>query len=137
MARYSHINDVIDNLPDEIADAQYVIDRSQAKIAEGEAEAGRILAEARSMRQCWPSTARWSEWPSSRPTSCSRRPRRTAELRRETDQFIDQRMASFESVLHKTASQVKTAGPGADAWLSAAASTAPGWPKSDERAYAE
>ena len=30
-------------------------------------------------------------------------------LRRETDQFIDQRMASFESVLHKTASQVKTA----------------------------
>ena len=41
------IDDVIDNLPDEIADAQYIIDRSQAKIAEGEAEAGRILAEAR------------------------------------------------------------------------------------------
>jgi hypothetical protein len=32
-----------------------------------------------------------------------------AALRRETDQFIDSRMASFESVLHKTASQVKTA----------------------------
>ena len=41
------IDDVIDNLPDEIADAQHVIDRSQAKIAEGEAEAGRIMAEAR------------------------------------------------------------------------------------------
>ena len=41
------IDDVIDNLPDEIADAQQVIDRSQAKVAEGEAEAGRILAEAR------------------------------------------------------------------------------------------
>jgi hypothetical protein len=32
-----------------------------------------------------------------------------AALRRETDEFIDQRMAGFESVLHKTASQVKTA----------------------------
>ena len=41
------IDDVIDNLPDEIADAQQVIDRSQARVAEGEAEAGRILAEAR------------------------------------------------------------------------------------------
>src|SRR6476619_3892463 len=41
------IDDVIDNLPDEIADAQQVIDRSQAKVTEGEAEADRILAEAR------------------------------------------------------------------------------------------
>jgi hypothetical protein len=32
-----------------------------------------------------------------------------AALRRETDEFIDARMASFESVLHKTASQVRTA----------------------------
>ena len=30
-------------------------------------------------------------------------------LRRETDSFIDARMASFESVLHKTSSQVRTA----------------------------
>ena len=41
------IDDVIENLPDEIADAQQVIDTSASKIAEGEAEAGRILAEAR------------------------------------------------------------------------------------------
>src|ERR687898_647615 len=67
------IDDVIENLPDEIADAQHVLDRSQSKIAEGEAE-----AEA-------------------------------SALRRETDAFIDSRMAGFESVLHKTASQVKTA----------------------------
>jgi len=32
-----------------------------------------------------------------------------AALRRETDEFIDSRMAGFESVLHKTASQVRTA----------------------------
>ena len=42
------IDDVIDNLPDEIADAQRVIDSSAAtRSREGEAEAGRILAEAR------------------------------------------------------------------------------------------
>ncbi len=43
----SAIDDVIDNLPDEIADAQQVLDTSDAKIAEGEAEAKRILADAR------------------------------------------------------------------------------------------
>jgi hypothetical protein len=32
-----------------------------------------------------------------------------AALRREIDEFIDARMASFESVLHKTTSQVRTA----------------------------
>ena len=32
-----------------------------------------------------------------------------AALRKETDLFIDSRMASFESVLHKTSSQVRTA----------------------------
>ena len=31
-----------------------------------------------------------------------------AALRREIDEFIDARMASFESVLHKTVSQVRT-----------------------------
>lgn len=35
--------------------------------------------------------------------------RECEDLRRETDVFIDSRMASFESVLHKTASQVATA----------------------------
>ena len=52
------IDDVIDNLPDEIAEAQSVIDASQAKIAEGEAEAGRILAEAREQA---PTLAKHSE----------------------------------------------------------------------------
>ena len=41
------IDDVIENLPQEIADAQRVVDTSASKVAEGEAEAGRILAEAR------------------------------------------------------------------------------------------
>jgi vacuolar-type H+-ATPase subunit H len=76
------IDEAIGNLPYEIADAQQVIDTSASKIAEGEEEAGRILAEARE---------------------------HAAALRREIDEFIDARMASFESVLHKTTSQVRTA----------------------------
>jgi F0F1-type ATP synthase membrane subunit b/b' len=104
------IDDVIDNLPDEIADAQHVIDRSQAKIAEGEAEAGRILAEAREHAA---SLAQHSEVvrvaEQQADQLITEAQEEAAALRRETDEFIDQRMAGFESVLHKTASQVKTA----------------------------
>ena len=106
----SAIDDVIENLPDEIADAQDIIDRSQAKIAEGEAEAGRILAEAREHAA---KLAQHSEMVRVAEQQAAQM-RADAEedvaaLRRETDQFIDSRMAGFESVLHKTASQVKTA----------------------------
>jgi regulator of protease activity HflC (stomatin/prohibitin superfamily) len=104
------IDDVIENLPDEIAEAQHVVDRAQAKIAEGEAEAGRILADARehAARLAQHSeVVRVAE-------AVAEQLRSDAEdeataLRRETDAFIDSRMAGFESVLHKTASQVKTA----------------------------
>ena len=54
----SAIDEVIDNLPDEISDAQRVIDRSQAKIAEGEAESERLVAKARDEADrglAWPS----------------------------------------------------------------------------------
>jgi len=106
----SAIDDVIENLPDEIAEAQDIIDRSQAKIAEGEAEAGRILAEAREHAA---TLAQHSEMVRVAEQQAAKM-RADAEedvaaLRRETDQFIDSRMAGFESVLHKTASQVKTA----------------------------
>lgn len=104
------IDEVIDNLPDEITDAQRVIDRSQAKIAEGAAESRRLLAEAKDEVD---RLARESE--------IVRAAEKVAEtikadaeaeaqaLRKETDLFIDSRMAGFESVLHKTSSQVRTA----------------------------
>ena len=139
------IDDVIDNLPDEIAEAQSVIDASQAKIAEGEAEAGRIVAEAREhatglaqhseiirvaeeaadaikteagrilaeAREHAASLAQHSEIIRVAEEAAAKLKAEALEeataLRRETDTFIDSRMASFESVLHKTASQVKTA----------------------------
>lgn len=104
------IDDVIENLPDEIADAQHVLDRAEAKIAEGEAEAGRILADARehAARLAQHSeVVRVAEAVAERMRLDAQD--EAAALRRETDAFIDSRMAGFESVLHKTASQVKTA----------------------------
>jgi regulator of protease activity HflC (stomatin/prohibitin superfamily) len=104
------IDDVIENLPQEIADAQRVVDTSASKVAEGEAEAGRILAEARehaaSLAQ-HSEVVRVAEQVAAQVRSEA--DHEAAALRREIDEFIDARMASFESVLHKTASQVRTA----------------------------
>jgi cell division septum initiation protein DivIVA len=106
----SAIDEVIDNLPDEISDAQRVIDRSQAKIAEGEAESERLVAQARdeAARMALESEiVRVAEEKATRIRADAEA--EAQALRKETDLFIDSRMASFESVLHKTASQVKTA----------------------------
>jgi hypothetical protein len=104
------IDGVIQNLPDEIADAQQVIDMSATKIAEGEEEAGRILAEARDHAA---NLAQHSEVVRVAEQQAAgiraEAEHEAAALRREIDEFIDARMASFESVLHKTTSQVRTA----------------------------
>jgi regulator of protease activity HflC (stomatin/prohibitin superfamily) len=104
------IDDVIENLPDEIADAQRVIEMAAYKIAEGEAEAGRIMAEARDHAA---SLAQHSEVVRVADQVAAQMraeaDEEAAALRRETDEFVDARMASFESVLHKTVSQVRTA----------------------------
>ena len=104
------IDDALRSLPDEIADAQAVIDRSDSKIAEGESEGDRIVGEARERAS---ELARQSEIvrmaEELAATIRAEAEEEAAALRRETDIFIDGRMASFESVLHKTASQVKTA----------------------------
>lgn len=106
----SAIDEVIDHLPDELGDAQRVIDRSSAKIAEGEAERERLVAAAKDEAA---RLARESEIVLT-AESMAKQILADAELeasalRQETDRFIDSRMASFESVLHKTSSQVRTA----------------------------
>ena len=104
------IDDVIDNLPDEIADAQQVIEVTKNRIAEAESEAAQILAEAREHAA---SLAQHSEIIRVAARAAAELTEKAEEeaaaLRRETDAFVDSRMATFESVLHKTASQVKTA----------------------------
>lgn len=104
------IDDVIDNLPDEIAEAQSLLDRAASKIAEGEAEAGRILADAREHAAQLAQHSEVVRVANDQAAQLIAEAEQEATaLRRETDEFIDQRMAGFESVLHKTASQVKTA----------------------------
>jgi hypothetical protein len=106
----SAIDEVIDNLPDEITDAQRVIDRSEAKIAEGEAESQRLVAEARDEAARLALESEIVRVAQEKAAKIEAEAELEAQaLRKETDLFIDSRMASFESVLHKTASQVKTA----------------------------
>jgi cell division septum initiation protein DivIVA len=106
----SAIDEVIDNLPDEISDAQRVIDSSEAKIAEGEAESKRLVARARDEARRMALESEIVRVAEEKAAAIRAEAEAEAQaLRQETDRFIDSRMASFESVLHKTASQVKTA----------------------------
>ena len=104
------IDDVIAHLPDEIAGAQQVIDDRQSAIAEGEAEAERIRVEAREKADRLARESEVVKVAEEQAAKLKADAEAEAEaLRRETDLFIDSRMASFESVLHKTTSQVHTA----------------------------
>jgi 16S rRNA G1207 methylase RsmC len=104
------IDAVLQHLPEEFAEAQRVIDQADAKIAAGEAEAARIVAQARSQVSHLAEDSEVVKAAAAMAASLtSEAEAEAAALRRETDVFIDARMASFESVLHKTSSQVKTA----------------------------
>ena len=104
------IDDAIAHLPDEIAGAQEVIDASRARVAEGEAEADRILADAREQAATVAAEDEIVRLAEKRAAELIAEAEVEADaLKREADAFVDARMASFESVLHKTTSQVRTA----------------------------
>lgn len=104
------IDHVIEYLPDEIAEAQEVIDRSKSRIAEGEAEAARIVGDAKEHATELAKMSEVVRVAEKMAAKIKADAEAEAEaLRQETDAFIDARMASFESVLHKTTSQVRTA----------------------------
>jgi regulator of protease activity HflC (stomatin/prohibitin superfamily) len=104
------IDAVVQHLPDEFVEAQRVIDQASAKIAEGEAEARRLVEEARSKVSELAEDSEVVHAAEAKAAAITAEAEsEAAALRRETDVFIDARMASFESVLHKTASQVRTA----------------------------
>ena len=97
------IDDVIDNLPDEIAEAQDVIENSSDARAAGEAEAARITergepARGRAGHRDRGDQGRRAEGGGDRGHAEAD----AAALRREADAFVDSRMASFESVLART-----------------------------------
>lgn len=104
------VDDIIDHLPDEIAEALGVIDERSSKVAEGEDRAAQIVADAEQQAANLAQDTeviRVAEAEAAKIRAAAEE--EAAELRREVDIYIDSRMASFESVLHKTTSQVSTA----------------------------
>ena len=104
------IDDVIDSLPDEIAEAQDVIENSRDAVSAGEAEAERITEQAKERAAKLATETevlRVAEQKAA--TIIAEAEAEAAALRRESDAFVDSRMASFESVLARTTSQVRTA----------------------------
>lgn len=98
------------SLPSELADARGLLEGSKSQIAQAEAEANRIIEHAREQAAelaGHSSVVKRAEEIAATLKHDSET--EAAELRVETDSFIDERMAGFESVLQKTASQVKTA----------------------------
>ncbi|HYP44373.1 MAG TPA: hypothetical protein VEQ66_04140 [Propionibacteriaceae bacterium] len=104
------IDEAIQRLPEEVVEAQRVIDEAQARVVAGEAEAVRIIADARRRStQLAEDSEVVREAEALAAKIRAEAEAEAAALRHETDVFIDSRMASFESVLHKTSSQVRTA----------------------------
>ncbi len=104
------VDAVRDELPGAIEQANQVVQASDAKVAEGQTEGGRLIAEARARAAELASETGVAKAADEHAARVKREAEAEAEaLRIETDAFIDSRMASFESVLHKTSSQVKTA----------------------------
>lgn len=97
-------------LPDELGRAQGVLASSADHVSQAEDRAARIVAEAERRAD---ELARDTEV-ARRGEDEARRVREEAQseaagLRREVDSYVDSRMADFESVLHKTLSQVSNA----------------------------
>jgi peptidoglycan hydrolase CwlO-like protein len=104
------IDELVRSLPEQLTAAQRILDLAQASIDEGKAEAARIVAEAESKASRLAEESELVQAAMAMAASVRAEAESEAEaLRRETDLFIDTRMAGFESVLQKTASQVKTA----------------------------
>lgn len=98
------------DLPAEIDQAKGVLAESRGKVDEGKAEATRIIEAARSEARDLAGRSEVVRVAEEQADKIRADAEHEAEaLRTETDAFIDSRMASFESVLVKTVSQLKTA----------------------------
>jgi len=90
-------------LPGELTTAQQILDDRGAVIAEGRAEAERILAEADAERARLVSKTEIVREASREADSLVAAARSDAErMRVEIDDYVDTKLANFEVVLHKT-----------------------------------
>lgn len=101
---------ICEHLPAELADARAVLADRDATVAEGEAEAQRIIADAGNRAGEKAGESAQAQRAEEQATKIVENAQsEAAALRREADVFVDSRMAIFESVLAKTGNQVRTA----------------------------
>lgn len=102
------IDDVRDALPSSLSDADQLLAEREAVVAEGRREAERLIAEAReqqlqmlSQHEVYLVAVAESE--ALRAETLDE----VTRMRRETDDYIDARLATFEITLHKTLAAVE------------------------------
>ena len=102
------IEDIREALPESLSDADQLLAEREAVVAEGRIEADRLIAEARaeqmqmlSQHEVYLVAVEESE--ALRAETLDE----VTRMRRETDDYIDGRLASFEITLHKTLNAVE------------------------------
>lgn len=102
------IEDIRDALPRSLSDADQLLAEREAVVAEGRLEAQRLIAEAReeqirmlSQHEIYLVAVAEAEAIRAETED------ETTRMRRETDDYIDARLATFEITLHKTLSAVE------------------------------
>jgi len=102
------IEDIRDALPRSLSDADQLLAEREAVVAEGRLEAQRLIAEAReeqirmlSQHEIYLVAVAEAEAIRAETED------ETSRMRRETDDYIDARLATFEITLHKTLSAVE------------------------------
>ena len=102
------IEDIRDALPRSLSDADQLLAEREAVVAEGRLEAQRLIAEAReeqirmlSQHEIYLVAVAEAEAIRAETED------ETSRMRRETDDYIDARLATFEITLHKTLTAVE------------------------------
>lgn len=102
------IDDIRDALPRSLSDADQLLAEREAVVAEGRLEAQRLIAEAReeqvrmlSQHEIYLVAVAEAE------ALRAETEEETYRMRRETDDYIDARLATFEITLHKTLTAVE------------------------------
>lgn len=102
------IDDIRDALPSSLSDADQLLAEREAVVAEGRREADRLIAEAREEQLRMVSQhevylVAVAEAEALRAETFDE----VTRMRRETDDYIDARLATFEITLHKTLAAVE------------------------------
>src|SRR3954468_23780028 len=104
----AYLDEIRGMLPGEIADAQRVLDDKGAVIAEGHAEAARIIESAKAERARLVGRAdivREATEEAERTLAAAQAD--SVRMRAEIDDYVDSKLANFEVVLHKTLKAVE------------------------------